>query len=259
MDFQIMGAALALGLVTGIHCIGMCGPIAISLPLKETTKFSKVTSAILYNLGRAITYATMGMIFGFFGQSFAMAGFQKWLGIIMGIIMILYVIFPAVFKSKFSVENFGYKYTAPLRSKLAKLFGKRSYSSLFVIGILNGLLPCGPVYAALAAAIATGSVIYGTVFMFLFGIGTIPIMLTLSLIGDKISSKLRTKLAKLIPVTIVILGILFILRSLGLGIMFISPPNKMLKPHKKEMMLHKKTSLNEKLYKKNISFEYIKI
>lgn len=249
MDFQIMSAALALGLVTGIHCVGMCGPIAISLPLKESSKFSRVSSALLYNLGRSITYAIMGVIFGFFGQSFAMAGFQKWVGIIMGIIMILYVIFPTVFKSKFSVENFGYKYTAPLRSRLAKLFGKRSYTSLFVIGILNGLLPCGPVYAALAAAIATGSVMNGTVFMFLFGIGTIPIMLTLSLIGNKISSKLRLKLAKLIPITIVIIGILFILRGLGLGIPFISPPDKMLKPHKKSMMMHSEMIFTKHLEK----------
>lgn len=242
MDFQIIGAALILGLVTGIHCIGMCGPIAISLPLKETSKFSKISSAILYNLGRALTYAIMGMVFGFFGQSFAMAGFQKWVGIVMGTIMVLYVVFPAIFKRSFSLEKFGYKYTGPLRSRLAKLFGKRSYTSLFVIGILNGLLPCGPVYGALFAAIATGSVFYGTIFMFLFGIGTIPIMLTLSLIGNKISNNLRTKLAKLIPIFIVILGILFILRGLGLGIPFLSPPDKMLKPHKKGMMMHKETS-----------------
>lgn len=242
MDFQIIGAALVLGLITGIHCIGMCGPIAISLPLKETSKFSKISSAILYNLGRAITYATMGMIFGFFGHSFAMAGFQKWLGIVMGSIMILYVIFPAIFKNSLSIEKFGYKYTAPLRSRLAKLFGKRSYTSLFVIGLLNGLLPCGPVYGALFAAIATGSVIYGTIFMFVFGIGTIPIMLTLSLLGNKISNSLRTKLAKLIPVFIVILGLLFILRGLSLGIPFLSPPDKMLEPHKKGMMMHKATS-----------------
>ncbi len=229
MDIQVIGAALVFGLITGFHCIGMCGPIAIALPLKETSKFSKISSAVLYNIGRSITYAIMGMVFGFFGQSFAMAGLQKWVGIVMGTVMILYVVFPAIFKSKFSVENFGYKYTGALRSRLAKLFGKRSYSSLFIIGILNGLLPCGPVYAALAAALATGSVVYGTVFMFLFGIGTIPIMLAISLVGNKISGKLRTKLSKLIPVTIVIIGALFILRGLGLGIPFLSPPDKKLK------------------------------
>ncbi|MCF6365574.1 MAG: sulfite exporter TauE/SafE family protein [Bacteroidales bacterium] len=229
MDFQIIGSAFFFGLVTGIHCMGMCGPIAISLPLKETSNFSRISSSVLYNTGRSVTYAVMGMIFGFLGQSFVMAGFQKWVSIVMGTIMILYVIFPLFFKTKLSVENFEYQYTGALRNKLSKLLGKRSYSSLFIIGILNGLLPCGPVYAALAGAIATGSVIYGTVFMFLFGLGTIPVMLTLSLIGNKISNKLRTKLAKLIPATIIILGILFILRGLGLGIMFVSPPDKKLK------------------------------
>lgn len=242
MDFQIITSALVFGLLTGFHCIGMCGPIAVALPLKSDTRFSKFTSTTLYNLGRTITYAIMGMIFGFFGQSFAMAGFQKWVGIIMGSVMILYVIFPAIFKNKFNIETFGQQYTGALRSRLAKLFGKRSYSSLFVIGLLNGLLPCGPVYAAIAAAIATGSVIYGTAFMFLFGLGTIPIMMTLSLIGHKISTSLRKKLSKLIPVTIVIIGALFILRGLGLGIPFLSPPNEKLKVAEKQEMHEMKTS-----------------
>lgn len=242
MDLQIIGSALLFGLVTGFHCIGMCGPIAIALPLKPGSRFAKISSAVLYNLGRSITYAVIGMIFGFFGQSFAMAGFQKWVSIIMGSIMILYVIFPSIFKNKFNIDTFGQKYTGVLRSQLAKLFGKRSYSSLFIIGLLNGLLPCGPVYAAVAAAIATGSVVYGTAFMFLFGIGTIPIMLTLSLVGNKISNSLRKKIAKLIPITIVIIGILFIFRGLGLGIPFLSPPDKMLKPHEKGMM-HKESKM----------------
>ena len=254
MDFQILVSALIFGLVTGFHCIGMCGPIAIALPLKPGSRFTRVSSAILYNLGRSITYAVMGLVFGFFGQSFAMAGFQKWVGIVMGSIMILYVIFPAIFKNKFNIDTFGHQYTGALRSRLAKLFGKRSYTSLFIIGLLNGLLPCGPVYAAIFAAIATGSVVYGTAYMFIFGIGTIPIMLAISLAGNKISGALRKKLAKLIPITIVIIGILFILRGLGLGIPFLSPPNKMLKPHEKGMM-HKQSELikttNQKTFKLN--------
>jgi len=111
MDFQIIGSALLFGLVTGFHCIGMCGPIAIALPLKNDNRFSEISSAILYNFGRAITYAIMGMIFGFFGQSFAMAGLQKWVGIVMGSVMILYVIFPAIFKNKFSIDTFGNVHT----------------------------------------------------------------------------------------------------------------------------------------------------
>lgn len=241
MDIEFLTSAIILGLVTGFHCIGMCGPIALSLPLKKETNFSKVSSALLYNIGRAITYASMGLIFGFFGQSFAMAGFQKWVSLTMGILMILYVIFPAIFKNRFDIDKIAFKYTGKLRFKLGKLFGKRTYSSLFIIGLLNGFLPCGPVYAALAGAIATGGALSGSIFMFIFGLGTIPIMLSISLLGSKISLSKRKKLSKLIPITIVLIGFLFVMRGLGLGIPFLSPPNKMLKPHKKNMM-HKESS-----------------
>ncbi len=243
MDFQILTSAVILGLVTGFHCVGMCGPIALALPLKKESKFSKVSSALLYNIGRAITYAVMGLIFGFFGQSFAMAGFQKWVSLIMGTLMILYVIFPAIFKNRFDFDKLAFKYTGKLRFRLGKLFGKRTYTSLFIIGILNGLLPCGPVYAALAGAIATGGALTGSLFMFIFGIGTIPIMLSISLLGSKISLNSKKKLSKLIPLTIVLIGFLFIMRGLGLGIPMLSPPDKMLKPHDKNMMMHKQHSV----------------
>lgn len=249
MDIEILTSAIILGMVTGFHCIGMCGPIALALPLKKETKFSKISSAFLYNIGRAVTYASMGLIFGFFGQSFVMAGFQKWVSLSMGILMILYVIFPAIFKNRFDIDKFAFKYTGKLRFRLGKLFGKRTYTSLFIIGLLNGLLPCGPVYAALAGAIATGDALSGSIFMFIFGIGTIPTMLSISLIGNKINLSSKKRLSKLIPVTIVLIGLLFVMRGLGLGIPFLSPPDKMLKPHEKNM-IHKKSSE----FKKNTTY-----
>lgn len=237
MDITIISSALVFGFVTGFHCLGMCGPIAVALPLNTETQFARILSSVLYNLGRAVTYAFMGAVFGFFGQSFAMAGFQKWLGIIMGSLMILYVVFPAIFKNRFDLDTFGLKYTGKLKLKLGKLFRTKTYSGLFTIGILNGFLPCGPVYAALAGAIATGSVLSGSLFMFLFGIGTLPFLFTMSLIGNIISLNLRKKLSKLVPITIVIIGILFVLRGLGLGIPYISPPDKKLHiPVKQEML-----------------------
>jgi sulfite exporter TauE/SafE len=109
-------------------------------------------------------------------------------------------------------------------------------AGLFTIGLLNGFLPCGPVYAALAAAIATGGIMSGSLFMFLFGLGTLPFLLTISLIGNLISINLRKKLSKLVPITIVIIGLLFVLRGMGLGIPYISPPDTKLKvPTKQEM------------------------
>ncbi len=244
MDYQVLISALILGLVTGFHCIGMCGPIALALPLKKENRTTKVSSTLLYNLGRAVTYAIMGLFFGFFGQSFAMAGFQKWISLIMGILMISYVVFPAVFKNRFDIDKLSFKYAGKLRIKLGKLFGKRTYSSLFVIGLLNGLLPCGPVYAALFGAIAVGGALEGSLFMFIFGIGTMPVMFAISMLGSKINLQSRKKLSKLIPVTIIIIGFLFVMRGLGLGIPMLSPPDKMLKPHEKNMMMNKQSSEN---------------
>ena len=106
------------------------------------------------------------------------------------------------------------------------MFAIRSFSSLFFIGLLNGLLPCGLVYMAIAGAIGLGNVTEGSLYMILFGIGTIPMLLTISLAGNIMSLAVRKKINKLIPVMVVIVGLLFILRGLSLGIPYLSPPKQ---------------------------------
>ncbi len=234
LEFYI--AALVFGFFTSFHCIGMCGPIAIALPLKRNTWYSKVTSSLLYNFGRTITYGFLGAIFGLLGKGFKMSGFQSWVSIIVGILMILSVLFPVLFHQKQYIDRIMYSYVGKMISAFRKLFKKSTYPSLFFIGLLNGLLPCGPVYAAIALAIVGGSILSGSLYMILFGLGTIPIMLSLNLIGHTISISMRNKIRKVIPVFIIIIGILFILRGLHLGIPYVSPPEKMLVPHEKMMM-----------------------
>ncbi len=239
MFLEILYAALIFGFFTGFHCAGMCGPIAVALPLKNDSKFAKFTGAFLYNIGRAITYAIIGFLFGMLGEGLNLAGFQQWVSIVMGTLMILSVFFPALFKNRFELNKTAFSFVGNIKFKLRKLFSTPKYGTLFLIGLLNGLLPCGPVYAAVAGATATGSAAAGAAFMFLFGIGTMPMLLTISLLGNIISGKLRQKIAKLIPVTVVIIGLLFILRGAGLGIPFLSPPDKMLVvPDKMELMHH---------------------
>jgi sulfite exporter TauE/SafE len=217
-------SALTFGLITGFHCIGMCGPIAIALPLINQSWFSRTLSALLYNFGRTVTYSAMGAVFGLLGTGFRLMGIQQWVSIAMGILMILSVIFPLVFRKHFQADGIISKWTSGLKSAFRKMFSKRSYSSLFVIGLINGLLPCGPVYTmAIAGAVVTGSVAGGALYMFVFGLGTIPIMLSLSLLGNMMSVKFRNIVRKIIPIVIVIIGILFILRGMNLGIKYISP------------------------------------
>jgi len=222
---------LTIGLIGSAHCIGMCGPIAVALPLKDHNWISKIGGGILYNLGRTVTYGIMGLLFGLLGQGIHMAGFQQWSSILLGIALILSVWFPYFFKQKLNLTNLVSGYAGRLINNLRSLFSQRSYSSLLLIGLLNGLLPCGLVYVAIAGAINTSTILSGALFMILFGLGTIPMMLIVSLTGNAISTGLRNKLRKVVPYFIVLLGVLFILRGMSLGIPYISPKAEKLEIH----------------------------
>lgn len=224
MQLELMWAALGFGFLTGFHCIGMCGPIAVSLPLKSNTWFSRVSSAVIYNLGRTVTYSAMGLIFGFVGQGFRMAGMQQWLAIVIGSVMILSVFFPLLFNS-IAARSPLFSLVNKIKASLGLLFGKKTYSSLFFIGLLNGLLPCGPVYVAIGLSLAAGSALNGMFYMALFGLGTIPIMLGLNLLGNFVSAPMRKYMRKVVPVFIVLMGIWFVMKGLGLGVHFVSPPD----------------------------------
>ncbi len=229
-------AALTLGLIGSFHCIGMCGPIAIALPLPNKNWVSKIFGASVYNIGRALTYGLMGVIFGLVGKGFKLAGLQQWVSIVMGAIMILSVLFPVIFRNRSKLDDFVNKFVARLKKSFGILFKKRSFYSLFLIGILNGFLPCGLVYMAIAGAVATGEILNGALYMIVFGLGTLPIMLSVSLIGNLVTSSLRNKIRRFIPVFIVLIGILFMLRGMNLGIKYISP--KLNKANNTEMMMH---------------------
>jgi uncharacterized protein len=224
--------ALTIGLIGSFHCIGMCGPIAVALPLGNRNWMGKLSGAMLYNIGRSITYGILGAIFGLLGRGIQMAGFQQWASIVIGIVMIMTVVFPFMFKGKFNVEQLLFGYAGRLISKFRALFGISSYKNLLLIGLLNGFLPCGLVYVAVAGAINTNDMIMGVLFMIVFGLGTIPIMLSVSLAGNIISQGVKRKMNKVIPTFIIILGLLFILRGLSLGIPYISPKSEMLTPDK---------------------------
>jgi len=225
---EILISALVLGLMGSFHCVGMCGPIALSLPLRGNTYFQKVGGGLLYNIGRTITYGIMGAFFGLIGQGFSMVGFQRWISIIMGALMILAVVLPSLFRNikVFNTDPL----TGRLRKAIGALFEKRSYGGLFLVGLLNALLPCGLVYMAIAGAIGTGSVAQGTLFMVMFGLGTTPMLLFVSLLGNAISMTVRNKINKIIPYVVVIVGLIFILRGLALGIPYLSPPVEKLNP-----------------------------
>jgi len=237
MNIEILLSALMLGLIGSFHCAGMCGPIALAIPLNNKSWFSRIIGSMMYNIGRSITYALMGAIFGLLGKGLVLAGFQKWVSIIMGIIMVTSVLFPSLYKNRFDLDKTAFSFVGNLKIKLGNLLRKRSFSSLLFIGLINGLLPCGLVYIAIAGAIATTNSLSGAVFMFIFGIGTLPMLLAISILGNTLNVKFRSKMTKIIPAVVFFIGVLFILRGLGLGIPYLSPPEKKLKvPETMEMM-----------------------
>jgi sulfite exporter TauE/SafE len=214
--------AFLIGILGSFHCIGMCGPIALALPLKNQSLLSKIFSSLIYNGGRSITYGIMGFLFGLIGRGLYLGGLQRWTSIALGVIMVLSVIFPFLFR-KVNLES----RVDNALSAVKKLFGRflsvRTYKSLFIIGLLNGLLPCGLVYIALAGAIVAGTAWDGALFMILFGLGTVPVMFALPVAGSMVSLKFRNRIRKIIPYFIILIGLIFILRGLNLGIPYLSP------------------------------------
>ncbi len=237
----ILISALILGLMGSFHCAGMCGPIAIALPLHGNTVPQKIFGGTLYNFGRTITYGIMGAIFGLLGKGIQMIGVQQKISVIMGVIMIISVLFPALFKNQYRMDKSMFSFVGKLKKRIGEMFSIRSFQSLFFIGMLNGLLPCGLVYMAIAGAIGTGNALEGTLYMILFGLGTIPMLLSISLAGNFMSQAIRRKINKLIPVMVVVVGLLFILRGLSLGIPYLSPEKQKIE-QKFEKSLEKNTS-----------------
>lgn len=215
--------AIVFGLLGSFHCIGMCGPIAFMLPVDRTNQTKRVLQISVYHLGRLISYGILGLLFGLLGKGFNLFGFQQYLSIAIGVIMILVVVLPSKMVNKFSVTKPIYKLLSGVKNRLGKELKKKRTDTLFTIGFLNGFLPCGLVYMAIFASIASGNAISGSVYMMLFGLGTIPLMTAFVYLGNFTTGIVRKRIQQFIPVAIVVIAILFILRGLGLGIPYVSP------------------------------------
>lgn len=217
--------AFLFGLISSFHCIGMCGPIAMMLPVDRTNSVKKVTQIITYHFGRLTAYGTIGFVFGLLGKGFFLAGIQQKLSIFIGIAMIVVILVPEKVFARYNFSRPVFRLISKIKTTLGSQFKKKSYTSLFTIGLLNGFLPCGMVYVALFGAIAMQSANLGVLYMILFGLGTVPMMSSVVYFNSFLTIPIRNKIQKVIPYVAVIIGVLFILRGLGLGIPYVSPSN----------------------------------
>ena len=225
--------AFTLGLFGSLHCVGMCGPIVLLIPLQRQRKGFRYLQLGAYFIGKTLTYALMGLLFGLVGEGVFIAEYQQEFSIFAGLLMILMGLFSLLHLRVKGLGNPLLKGFSLLKNALGKQLSKKTLTSSLSIGFLNGFLPCGLVYTALFGALAMGNWWGSMTYMTVFGVGTIPLMLLLILLGDFLPLALRRRLNQWLPLVVILVGILFILRGLGLGIPYLSPADTHLILHPK--------------------------
>jgi len=210
---MFLWTAFTIGLFGGLHCVGMCGPIALAVAGQDR-RFA-LGNALLYNLGRVVTYSVLGAMIGLLGRGLFLAGFQKGMSIAMGVALLVIAAFSINVETRLLNVPVINRLIFHLKSALGRLLKSRGKSAAFGIGVLNGLLPCGLVYMAVFGALSTGSVPSGMAYMALFGTGTIPIMLLTGFAGNLASLRVRNFLRKLYPAFLLFFALLFLFRGLN--------------------------------------------
>lgn len=220
---ELYFAGFLFGLFGSMHCVGMCGPIALALPGNDN-KAAFWLGRINYNIGRSLTYMLMGGVLGLIGFGAYLAGYQEIISIVAGVLIIgVAVISIASGKVNWMHLKPLWLPVESLKKGMGRMLRINSPGGLLGVGVLNGFLPCGFVYVALAGALVSGSALEGMIYMFAFGLGTFPVMFLVSASNKLVSLDFRLKMQKAVPYVAIGLGALLILRGLALGIPFISP------------------------------------
>ncbi len=215
-------AALAMGAAGSAHCVGMCGPIALAVPAPGPTRAARWRGTLLLNGGRLATYALLGAAIGMLGMGLRLAGLQRTVTLVGGSLLLLSVLMPGLL-SRWSPNGRLALGIGRMRSVLARNLRRTAPEAIFFTGMLNGLLPCGLLYAALLGAAAQASTWHAIAFMAAFGLGTWPALAALRMGRHLITEGPRAWLRKLSPVLISMVAVLMILRGLELGIPYVSP------------------------------------
>lgn len=234
MEKIFISTAFFLGFAGSLHCFSMCSPISIIMLTEKKISFKILLNNLLYQIGRLTSYIILGILFSFLGKSFSLIGLHKIISLLLGLFIILYIFYFKLYINIRFINIFYIKFINFFQKKLICFLKKKNLFSAFLIGILNGLLPCGLLYLAITTSISMGDIINGIYFMLFFGIGTIPIMLTSLLLGNIIKINLINNnfIKYITPILLFFMSILLFLRGLGLGIPYISPLDNDLIPAK---------------------------
>ncbi len=222
MSSYFILAAWMMGLAGSLHCIGMCGPLISMMPYNRTSRWKFIITKTLNHLGRITTYVVLGILFGLMGKAIVAAGFQQWLSIISGALILLMVLWPKRWM-QFSPKSKIFRFTSWVKTKFSSLLKSRKPGTLYLLGVLNGLLPCGLLYMALAASISTGSAWNGAAFMLMFGLGTVPALVLIGVFASTLKQRFANSFMRVSRVLLVMTAFLLIIRGSNLGIPYLSP------------------------------------
>lgn len=218
----IFWTSFIIGLSSGLHCIGMCGPLAMAIPINRSSNLRVLWGILQYNSGRISTYTLLGFLIGLIGLTATTFGVLQWISIVSGAFMVLFA-WRTWFVHKLEQKLASFGIQRFISFGMGNLLAGNSPFKLFLLGALNGFLPCGMVYLGLANALLSGNSFGGALSMALFGLGTFPAMIFVGFAANKVSSGVRSAFSKLVPVILTITGILVMLRGMNLDIPYISP------------------------------------
>ena len=211
--------AFILGLMGSFHCIAMCGPLMLAMPGMGKGDRRRIWLAnLLYQLGRIATYGFLGLLFASVGRGVVIAGWQKGFTILVAASLLLMALFSWKLEVFLQRQPSFQRYSMWLQQAIGRQFRRSGLQSYFLVGMLNGLLPCGLVYAAIAGAVTSPSPIEGALFMAVFGAGTLPLLFGLGVSGHLVPLSVRSRLRKLMPLGFLLLAVMLFLRGVNAGL-----------------------------------------
>jgi hypothetical protein len=235
MMTSFIAMAFLMGLTGSLHCAGMCGPIMLVMPFQFMSGMRKWMSILLYHFGRISVYALLSVIL-FSLKSIFEPKIQQVISVVLGILLLVIGVMSFIPNSKLKLMM---PWTSFVKANLGRFKGSPSPGKLFMVGILNGLLPCGLVYMALSAAVTSNSLSTAILGMYAFGLGTMPMLIGITLLGGKFSLQHFVHVRKLVPVLMLVFGVLFLLRGMDLGIPYLSPKVEVVQHEVKSSCCHK--------------------
>ena len=213
-----------LGLSGSLHCVGMCGPIAYLLPVKKGVKEN--IQRLHYHLGRIITYTLLGLFFGALGWTIDLSSMHQIISILLGVFLILWSLIPFTRFIKKSEKSVLHQFENFIQKQFTRIFKNQTPFRMLLLGILNGFLPCGLVYVAISGSLYYANPVPASLFMIGFGLGTIPLLYLVQQFPKKSVLFKRWKTQYLLAFIGFLVGLLILLRGLGLGIPYLSPPTQ---------------------------------